>query len=302
MITVGLPKGLLYYHYEVLWKAFFDCLQIPYIVSDESNLQILKQGTNKSVDEACLSLKLYLGHIENIKDHCDYILIPRIFSIEKSEQVCTNFNCLYDLVRTLYPNIKILNYNIDVKRHHNEKSAFLKIGKDLGFNLFETNHAYQLAKEVEKNYHIQQSKKAEKKLQSKKIKILLVGHPYNIKDALIGKQIISYLTKQKIEIIYSYEIPKNKVNEYANKISPKVHWTMNKELLAAFTYFKDKVDGTIIISSFPCGPDSLTNEMMIRKKENSKVLLLTFEDLNSDIAIITRLESFLDMMKGEIHL
>jgi len=106
MSTIGLPKGLLYYQYEVLWKAFFDNLQIPYIVSNESNLQILKQGSKKSVDEACLSLKIYLGHIQNIKDKCDYILIPRIFSLEKSEQVCTNFNCLYDLVRNLYPDIK----------------------------------------------------------------------------------------------------------------------------------------------------------------------------------------------------
>ncbi len=302
MATIGLPKGLLYYHYDVLWKAFFDCLQVPYIVSEDSNLKILDDGKNKSVDEACLSLKLYLGHIENLKDRCDYLLIPRIFSLEKTEQVCTNFNCLYDLVKNLFPEQKILNYNIDVKRHHVEKSAFLKIGKELGFSLFETNHAYHLAKEIEKNHYQQLARKAEEKLHSQKTKILLVGHPYNLKDALIGKRVISYLQKQKIEIIYSYEMPKEKINTYVKKISPKVHWTMNKELLAAFVYFKNQVDGTIILSAFPCGPDSLTNEMMIRKREKSKVLLLTFEDVSSDVAMITRLESFLDMLKGGIHL
>ena len=92
------------------------------------------------------------------------------------------------------------------------------------------------------------------------------------------------------------------VDIYIQKISPKVHWTPSKTLLAAFAYYKDKVDGTIIISSFPCGPDSLTNEMMLRKRQQAKVLLLTFEDVNSDVAIITRLESFLDMLKGGIHL
>ena len=76
---------------------------------------------------------------------------------------------------------------------------------------------------------------------------------------------------------------------------------MNKELLASFMYYKDKINGTIIITAFPCGPDSLTNEMILRKKGKSKVLLLTFEDLSSDIAIITRLESFIDMIKGGIH-
>ena len=302
MKTVGIPRGLLYYYYDTLWKAFFDCLQVPYIISKKSNLNLLKKGQEKAVDEACLALKLYLGHIEDIKDQCDYILIPRIFSLEKQEQVCTNFNCLYDLIHTLYPNIQILNYNIDVKRHHYEKNAFLKLGKELGFSLLESNRAYQLAKEIEQNYQKQLAKRGQEKLNSTKTKILLVGHPYNIHDALIGQRIITYLQQQNIEIIYSYEISPELVDIYIQKISPKVHWTPSKTLLAAFAYYKDKVDGTIIISSFPCGPDSLTNEMMLRKRQQAKVLLLTFEDVNSDVAIITRLESFLDMLKGGIHL
>ena len=302
MKTVGIPRGLLYYYYDTLWKAFFDCLQVPYIISKKSNLNLLRKGQEKAVDEACLALKLYLGHIEDIKDQCDYILIPRIFSLEKQEQVCTNFNCLYDLIHTLYPNIQILNYNIDVKRHHYEKNAFLKLCKELGFSLLESNRAYQLAKEIEQNHQKQLAKRGQEKLNSTKTKILLVGHPYNIHDALIGQRIITYLQQQNIEIIYSYEISPELVDIYIQKISPKVHWTPSKTLLAAFAYYKDKVDGTIIISSFPCGPDSLTNEMMLRKRQQAKVLLLTFEDVNSDVAIITRLESFLDMLKGGIHL
>ena len=56
---------------------------------------------------------------------------------------------------------------------------------------------------------------------------------------------------------------------------------MNKELVASFNHFKDRVNGTIILSAFPCGPDSLSNEMIIRKRKNHPTLLLTFEDLKS---------------------
>lgn len=301
-ITVGLPKGLLYYRYHMLWKAFFDALEVPYITSDESHLAILDAGKKVCVDEACLSLKLYMGHIASLQDKCDYILIPRIFSLEKTEQVCTNFNCLYDLTHTLFPNLNILHYNIDVKRRHKEKSGFIKIGKELGFSMLEANRAYLLAKEVEKNYQLQQSKRAEEKLASSHLKILLLGHPYNLEDAMIGKRITNYLKESQIDIIYSHDIPKKQVDIYSKKISPRVHWTMNKELLAAFMYYKDRVDGIIAITAFPCGPDSLTNEMILRKRGTSKVLLLTFEDLSSDVAVMTRLESFLDMLKGGIHL
>lgn len=302
MPVIGLPKGLLYYHYQVLWKAFFDALEVPYVTSENSNLEILEMGKRKCVDEACLSLKLYIGHVESLHDKCDYILIPRIFSLVKTEQVCTNFNCLYDLVHNLYPELTILNYNIDVKRHHSEKSAFLKIGKELGFSIIETLHAYQKAKEVASVYQQQLVTSGEKKLHADTIKILLLGHPYNLFDPLVGGRISSYLEERGITLIYSNEMPKDKVDIYVKKISPKVHWTMNKELLAAFVYFKPQVDGVILISAFPCGPDSLTNEMMLRKRGDSKVLLLTFEDLSSDVAILTRLESFLDMLKGGIHL
>ena len=97
-------------------------------------------------------------------------------------------------------------------------------------------------------------------------------------------------------------MPKDLIEFNCNKISQKNHFTMNKKEIAAFNYFKDKVDGTIILTAFPCGPDSLSNEMIIRKRKKHPTLLLTFEDLTNNTAVITRLESFLDMLKGGIHL
>ena len=301
-MKIGLPKALLYHHYSPLWKAFFDELKVEFIESDDTTIKTLIKGKEKSIDESCLALKIYLGHIEELKDKCDYILVPRIFSLTKSEQVCTNFNCLYDLVRNTFKDIKILNYNIDVKHHHSEKSGFIKIGKELGFSIIESASAYNKAKEIENNYYKNEEKKAKNALKSNKTKILLLGHPYILKDNLIGKTITNYLEQNNISIIYSYQIPKDLIEFNCSKISTKIHFTMNKELIAAFNYFKDKVDGTIILTAFPCGPDSLSNEMIIRKRKKHPTLLLTFEDLTNNTAVITRLESFLDMLKGGIHL
>ena len=70
-------------------------------------------------------------------------------------------------------------------------------------------------------------------------------------------------------------------------------------MMASINYYHDKVDGIIIISSFPCGPDSLSNELAIRKVKNIPILKLIFEDFNSDIGIITRLESYFDILKAK---
>lgn len=301
-MKIGLPKALLYYYYAPLWKAFFNALKVPYIESNDTTSKTVNLGKEKSIDESCLALKIYLGHIMELKDKCDIILVPRIYSLRKDEQVCTNFNCLYDLVRNTFKDIKILNYNIDVKHHHKEKTAFLKMGKDLGFSLIEASNAYNIAKKEEREKQLKEEKKAKEILKKDSTKILLLGHPYILKDNLIGKNIINYLEKNNIDLIYSYQIPKDLIDFNCKKISSKIHFTMNKDLIAAFNYFKDKVNGTIILSAFPCGPDSLSNEMIIRKRKKHPTLLLTFEDLTNDTAVITRLESFLDMLKGGIHL
>ena len=68
--------------------------------------------------------------------------------------------------------------------------------------------------------------------------------------------------------------------------------------MASVNYYKDKVDGIIIISSFPCGPDSLSNELISLKVKNIPVMTLIFEDLNSEVGVITRLESFIDILKN----
>lgn len=88
------------------------------------------------------------------------------------------------------------------------------------------------------------------------------------------------------------------VDEECRKISTDIHWTHNKEIVASTKYYEDIVDGIILISSFPCGPDSLMNEQISHKIKKVPIITLIFEDLNNDAGIITRLESFIDILNN----
>lgn len=136
----------------------------------------------------------------------------------------------------------------------------------------------------------------EENLKTNNIKILLAGHPYNLYDDLIGNTITKYLLKNNISVIYSDRIDHNIIDEECRKLSTDIHWTHSKEVVASINYYRDKVDGIIIISSFPCGPDSLSNELITRKIKEIPIINLIFEDLNSEVGIITRLESFIDIL------
>ena len=52
----------------------------------------------------------------------------------------------------------------------------------------------------------------------------------------------------------------------------------------------------ILITSFPCGPDSLSNEMILR---NVKIPItnLIIDEANSDTGLLTRIESFIDILE-----
>lgn len=54
-----------------------------------------------------------------------------------------------------------------------------------------------------------------------------------------------------------------------------------------------------MLSSFPCGPDSLVNELIIRKIK-LPIINLVIDDTNSFTGIETRLESFLDIINNKV--
>lgn len=297
MKKIGIPKALLYYYYNDLWIYFFKYLRLDVIYSNSSNKKILSDGESLAPDEACLSLKLYLGHVKDLINKCDYILVPRLYSIKKNEGVCTNFNALYDLVNNTFDNINTINYNVDLTKKENELLGFLNLGKDLGFSYINSYTAYKFAKEKSLENRLQKEEKQKKALLNDNIKILIAAHPYNLYDDLVGKPIIDYLEDNNITVIYSDRINHKIIDSECKKISKDIHWTHSKEVMASINYYKDKVNGIIIISAFPCGPDSLANELAIRKIKSIPILKLIMEDLNSDIGILTRLESFIDILK-----
>ena len=148
-ITIGIPKALLYYKYSELWTSFFEELGCEIIVSPNTSKKILEDGIKFSLDESCMAMKIYMGHVYYLIDKCDYILVPRLKCIKKHEKLCTNFSALYDLVNNIFDK-KLINYNVDVEHKEDELYAFVTMGLSLGFSYRKIVSAYHIAKEKEK--------------------------------------------------------------------------------------------------------------------------------------------------------
>jgi len=239
-------------------------------------------------------MKIYLGHIYDLKDKCDYILIPRIDNYGTYNQTCTNFLALYDIVNNLF-NIKIIDYNIDINNKEDELYSLCKLSSVLNKNRFEIIKAYEYAKNKEEINLKKQSIINYNHLLSNKIKILLIAHSYIMYDEYIGKPIIDILKKQNIEIIYSDKFDHNLLNSLSKNYSENLYWKFNRENIGSISLVHNKIDGIIFLSSFPCGPDSIVNELIMRKI-NKPYLNLVIDDIDSLVGIETRIESFVDIL------
>lgn len=297
-ITVGIPRAFLYFKYKYLWKTFFEELKCKILISPETNKEILKNGVNNSIDESCLSAKIYMGHVNYLIGKADYILIPRVVSFGKNEIVCTKFNAMYDIVNNTFRNINLLDYNIDIKEKQGEFKGFMKMGKVLGKDPISVAKAYMKAKKVQ-SYHEKQNYERQEELikTTNKLKILVVSHPYNIYDKLIGYPVIKHLESFDVAPIYADVANREEAIKKSKQISDTLYWTYNKELIGAIEHYIDNIDGIILISTFPCGPDSLVNELCIRKIKGMPITNIILDELQGEAGLYTRLESFTDIIR-----
>ena len=298
-IRIGIPRALLYYRHHILWKKFFEKLNCKVILSPTTNKDIVNIGISNSVDESCLSAKIYLGHVLYLQDKCDYILISRISDYGKGEKVCVRFNGLYDNIKNMDLPCQLLNYNIEHTKLHYEFIEFIRIGLKINKNIFKVIYSYMYAKRKEKQHRLSLENEQINITKNNNKKVLIVSHPYNIYDKYLGTYIIDYFTKNNISILYADRLNRKISKNYAYGLSNTLYWTYAKEQIGAIEYYKNIISGIIFISTYPCGVDSLVNELMLKKINNIPTINIILDESTKEIGLETRLESFLDIIKEE---
>ncbi len=313
-IKIGIPRALLYYKYFPFWKTFLEKLGLEVITSDETNKEILNEGVKITMDEACLSIKVFLGHVWDLIDKVDLLFIPRIESVEKNHFVCTKFLGLPDIVRNTIENTPpILSCDIDFNKRSLYQSMF-SLGWELCHNPFKIHWAYRCAKKEQQNFEkimqkqartpietieFMESGRVKKERKKGGLKIALIGHPYNIYDNFINMGIIRKLEEMDVAVVTPEMLSHDKILKEAEKAQNELYWTYEKEIVGASHFLVKRVDGIIFIISFPCGPNSLTIEHAIRQIKNRiPTMTLVIDEHQSQTGIITRIEAFLDLIRS----
>lgn len=294
-LKIGIPRSLFFYYDGNILKKFFESLNFQVVISPKTNRLIFEEGMKYANDEMCMSLKVLIGHVSYLKDKCDYMLIPRIDNYGTSDQSCTNFLALYDIINNLF-DINILNYNISLNNKETLLKGLWQIGRSFNIKTRDIVKAYKKAINYDKEIKNKLINSNYSKLYSSKIKILLVGHSYNMHDDYIGNPLVKYLRKLNCEVLYSDYFDSKVTNKLAKTFSKDLYWKHSKESIGAIKVVENSIDGIIFLTAFPCGLDSLVNELVMRKLTLPNINLV-IDDINSLAGIYTRLESFIDILE-----
>lgn len=296
-LKIGIPKAFLYYRYHCLWQTFFHELGCEVVVSEDTSLDILRNGSKHSIDENCVPMKLYLGHVQSLIGRCDVLLVPRFEGTAPNEEFCVRFCGLYDVVSNTFPQLPLLSYNVQRKRPYSERLGFLHMGWQLGAGPERSMRAYHRAKKAQLERDVQQEEEQKKKLHDDRLKILVAGQPYISHDRLLGSPISRMIAEQNGVVLYSDYGNKSLCIERSQELSKELYWTMNKEMIGAIQLYHNQVDGIILLTAFPCGTDSLVNELVLRRVSGLPLIQILLDEQQAEAGLQTRIESFMDILQ-----
>ena len=131
--------------------------------------------------------------------------------------------------------------------------------------------------------------------------VIILSHFYNLKDKFISGYITKYLEDHNIIPIYSNNIDKKIARTFSEYFSNTIYWRYSKEMMGSLYYYKNQVNGLIFISTYPCGIDALVNNLAILKNKDIPILNLVIDENTTELSLETKLESFIDIIKGDSH-
>lgn len=314
-MKIGIPRALLYYIYFPFWKIFFEGLGHTVLVSARTNNRVLDKGVKHCVDDACLPVKLFHGHVMDLIGRADRILIPRLISVEPGEYICPKFIGLPEMIKHSVPGVTPLMV-MDYNAHKHANRAYdgcRTIARELGASEALTERALRQAAAVQKQYegqlrlgknpvHLLEKKSGRPSNQEEKGTIALIGHPYLLYDAHISMDIVQKLSARRYRALFPENIEPEAIERACRRLPKKLFWSYGKKLLGGGLHLLEQgsIQGMIFLTSFGCGIDSFITELLQRINQREAQLpycTITLDEHSGHAGFDTRLEAFIDMME-----
>lgn len=327
-IVVGVPRTLSYYTYYPLWKTFLEHLGAKVVLSRPTNKEILEWGVWETVNDACIPIKLFHGHVIDLKDQVDYLFIPRLESADGCATFCPKFLGLPEMVR--YSGLElppIIDCSFRVRRFPGGVFHFLSaVAARLGrINPLRVVRAALAALTMQQTYirlleqglHAQEALKmlgkitdreaisspAETENSPDSLSVALLGYPYVVHDPFISANLYARLQEMGVRVFTVEQVPVGQWRRLSRHLPQNFFWHYSNQVSWAALYLLEQAlppEGIIHVTAFGCGPDAMVDKFIELEAKKARVpfMTLTIDEHTGDVGVQTRLEAFVDMLQA----
>lgn len=299
--VVGMPQALLYHRYGALWTTFLEQLGRTVVLSRPTDREIVARGEALSVDECCLASKAYLGHVASLVGRCDAVFVPSMANLGVVKQFCTKFHALPDVVASTFGDqLRVVSCRVGVFEEKRPfEQAFLELARAFGVDQRMAKRVVREAFKAQERADRQKARDAETQLGGRHdgMRILVAAHPYISHDPTMGGLVVDLLKQADAHAVLADECDHDRCYAASEKFSRTMPWIVNRELIGAILRHRSHVDGIVLVSAFPCGPDSMTDDAIMRCIKGTPILNLTIDAQSGTAGLETRIESFVDILR-----
>ena len=338
---IGIPRALMFYRYFPLWRAFFERLGWRVMVSDG----VKQKEKIIYFEDSCLPMKLLVTHAVQLKDKVDHLFIPRLVSIHRTYIMCPKFRGAPDIVRLATEGkVSIIDETVDLRKGGIPLlRSFVNIAEKLGTSRQESRGAFREAEESFSKFQKdwvgrinrlptsqlfemnvptpplskispplgggdkgegETVKRGGKEIGSP-LRIAFIGHPYNLLDIDINKDLLALAKSLDMEIMTSDLLSEKEIDREVSGLSKEIYWSSGREIVGSlFHFLSSGVDGVVFLTSFKCGIDALLQEFIkrrlkVRGGSSIPFLILSFDEHTGREGLTTRMEAFRDVVEEQ---
>ena len=308
---VGIPRGLLVYDYAPLLIGFLNTLDAKVVLSSQTNNAIMAQAIELGYTDSCFPMKLLHGHAAMLKD-VDYIVYPCAIRLgRKDGDASQKYSCpLVQASPFIIRNVldfgeRLLIPIIDFSRGDEEVIRNLvDVAVKMGFTKKKGKEAALAGIESQRRFEADQTVLGQELLeqlrQSGHLGVVLFARSYMSQDAGANLGIAEKLAQLGVVPIPLDFLPLKSVN--AKDYSDRPYWYYeNKYIAAAVITASDPQLYGLWLTNFGCGPNSFIIHIVEDVMGGKPLGQLEMDEHAAEAGIVTRLEAFVDTIKGFAH-
>ncbi|HBZ21277.1 MAG TPA: hypothetical protein DEO60_09120, partial [Bacteroidales bacterium] len=312
--TIGIPRALMVFYQQFpFWRTFFEELGFRVVLSRESDKSLVNQSIETITTETCLPVELMHGHVIDLLDKgVDYIFLPFIVN-GKAREGNKTFNCNCPWIQT-YPFmvsaalkgkideskllIPTLHFRFFERALVKEMTSFFN--EKFGIGKEEIRKAIYKADEFQVTFEkslVDYGKDVLSNIPENCRPVVLLGKPYNSTDQHLNLGLVEKLIAQNVMPIPVDMLDLTPYNIFENYRN--MYWPNGQKIIAAAQHVA-KTDGlyAVYLSNFRCGPDSFIWHYVTEELKAKPFLHLEIDEHSADAGMVTRIEAFLDSLKG----